>query len=472
MLDIILDFFVLADKLLWGPWTLIFIALVTVYFTVRSGFFQFRKFPFIMKNTFGRMFEKSELGQKRRVSPFQAAATSLAGTVGMGNIAGVAVALSLGGPGAIFWMWILALFGMILKTAEIAIGVHYREVDKDGNYYGGPMYYIRKGLGWKSLAVIFSFGMILDALLSATLLQPHTVGRAFLASYNINPYIVAIAMAVITGLVVIGGVKRIGQFCERLVPLMSLIYILGGITIIALNYTQLPEVFALIFKHAFAPAPAVGGFAGAVFAAAIKEGVAKGMFSNEAGQGSAPMAHAAAITKHPFQQGIWGAFEVFVDTIIICTITALIILLTGQLSGDGSGIDLVLGSFTATFPEAVAHILVSFCILTFCLTTQIGFFVYYETAIMDIFGKKSMKFFKWFYLLPGVVFAGITNSEKIWVFANITVGVCAIPNFIAVLALSGVFFKLKKDYLEGTNKYATELIDRTREYIRFPGMKK
>lgn len=466
IIEKILDIATLIDRVLWGPWTLIFIALVAVYFTIKSGFFQISKFGFIMKGTFGKIFEKRESDNRRRVSSFQAATTSLAGTVGMGNIAGVATALSIGGPGAIFWMWLLAFFGMILKTAEITLGVHYREMDKKGNFHGGPMYYIKKGLGWKPLAVIFSVGMIIDALLSATLLQPHTVGRAFLTSYNFNPYIMTGLMSVITGFVVIGGVKRIGQFCERLVPLMSVIYILGGIVVVILNYSKIPVVFGLIFKYAFAVAPAGGGFVGAVIAIAIKNGVSKGMFSNEAGQGSAPMAHATAVTEHPFEQGIWGAFEVFIDTIIICSITAFVILSTGDLSSGQTGVDLVIRSFSSVFAESVAGVIISFCILTFCLTTQIGFFVYYETSIVSLFGKKSMKFFKWFYLIPGVVFAGVTNVEKLWVFANITVGVCAIPNLIAVLALSGVFFKLKADYMNKKNEYSTKIVDISKKYVR------
>ena len=466
MLEKILDFLTLIDHILWGPWTLILIALVSVYLTIRSGFFQFRKFGLIMKGTYGKIFEKIESDGRRRMSSFQAASTSLAGTVGMGNIAGVATALSIGGPGSIFWMWILALLGMILKTTEITLGVHYREMDKKGNFHGGPMYYIKKGLGWKPLAIVFSIGIIIDSMLSATLLQPHTVGRAFLTSYNINPYLTTGLMSVITAIVVIGGVKRIGQFCERLVPFMSIIYIVAGTIILISNFSKMPDIFVLIFEYALAPAPAVGGFAGAAIATAIKSGVSRGMFSNEAGQGTAPMAHATAITKHPFQQGLWGAFEVFIDTIIICSITAFIILSTGVFSSGETGIDLVIIAFSTVFGKGMTGIIISFCILTFCITTQIGFFVYYETSVIDVFGKKAMNYMKWIYLLPGLIFAGVSNVDKLWVFANISVGACAIPNLIAILALSGVFFKLMKDYLTGKNEYATEIVDSLKNYIK------
>lgn len=466
MLEKILDFASGIDLVLWGPWTMIFIASVAVYLTVRSGFFQVRKFRFILKNTLGKIFEQRESDDKGRITPFQATTTALASTVGMGNIAGVATALSVGGPGAIFWMWLLALLGMMSKTAEITLAVHYRDIDEEGNLHGGPMYYINKGLGWKFLAQLFSIGVLINAVLSASILQSHTVGRAFLSSYNFNPYIVTGTMALITAFVVIGGIKRIGQFCEKLVPFMSIIYIFGGMTLFVINYAQIPEVFGDIFKYAFAPAPIKGGFAGAAVAAAIKNGMARGMLSNEAGLGTAPMVHATADTKHPFQQGIWGVFEVFIDTIVICTITSFAVLSTGVLSSGQSGIELVIQAFSSVFPADIAGTLISFCILTFCLSTQIGFFIYYETAIVNVFGKKAMNFLKWFYFMPAVVFAGVANVDKLWIFADISVGVCAIPNLVAVLALSGAFFKLMIDFLSDKNEFSTEKIDFSKKYVR------
>lgn len=466
MFEQILDFASRIDSVLWGPWTMVFIASCAVFFSLKSGFFQIRKIRFILKNTFGKIFDRSEAKHKGRMTPFQATSTALASTVGMGNIAGVATALSIGGPGAIFWMWLLAVLSMMTKTAEITLAVHYRDIDDEGRFRGGPMYYINKGLGWKFLAQLFSIGVLINSILTASLLQSHTVGRAFLTSYNFNPYIVTGVMAVITASVVFGGIKRIGQVCERLVPFMSFIYILAGLILFIFNYEKIPEVFGMIFKYAFAPAPAVGGFAGTVVRTAIKEGMAKGMLSNEAGLGTAPMAHATANTKHPFQQGIWGAFEVFIDTIVICTITSFAVLSTGVLSSGQSGIELVIEAFSSVFPAGLASPLISFSILTFCLSTQIGFYIYYETAIVNVFGKKATKFLKWFYLIPGVIFAGIADVDKLWVFANISVGVCSIPNLIAVLALSGVFFTLMKDYLHVRNEYATKIVDSSKKYIK------
>ena len=454
------------EDILWGPWTLVFIAFVAVFFSMKSGFFQIRKSRFILKNTFGKIFEKTEADEKGKMTPFQATATALASTVGMGNMAGVATALSIGGPGAIFWMWLLALLGMMTKTAEITLAVHYRDIDEKGRLHGGPMYYINKALGWKFLAKLFSIGVLINAVLSASLLQAHTVGRAFLTSYNINPYMVTGAMAIITGFVVIGGIRRIGQFCGKMVPLMSVIYIFSGLIILILNREKIPEVFGMIFKYAFATAPATGGFAGAAVAVAIKEGMAKGMLSNEAGLGTAPMVHATANTKHPFQQGLWGAFEVFMDTIVICTITAFAVLSTGVLSNGRSGIELVIQAFSSVLPTGLSSALISFSILTFCLSTQIGFFIYFETAVLNIFNKKAMKYLKWFYLIPGVIFAGIADVDKLWVFATISVGVCSLPNLVAVLALSGVFFKLMNDYLSVRNIYATKLIDASNNYVK------
>jgi AGCS family alanine or glycine:cation symporter len=384
----------------------------------------------------------------------------------MGNIAGVATGLSVGGPGAIFWMWVLSLLGMMTKTAEITLAVHYRETDKEGSLRGGPMYYIRKGLGWSFLAKLFSIGILINAILSASLLQSHTVGRAFLSSYSITPYLTTAIMAIVTAFVIIGGISRIGQVCERLVPFMSIPYIVGGTAVIVLNYQKIPEVFSLIFQYAFAPAPAIGGFAGATISATFKMAMSRGMLSNEAGLGTAPMAHATADTEHPFQQGVWGTVEVFIDTIIICTITSFAVLSTGVLSGGESGIELVIEAFASVFPSGLSNAFISLAILTFCLSTQIGFFIYYQTAAVDVFGQRVMKYLRWLYLVPGIIFAGVANVDKLWVFANISVGVCSVPNLIAVLALNGVFFVLMKDFITKRNEYACRFVDSSKKYVK------
>ncbi|MDP6578267.1 MAG: sodium:alanine symporter family protein [Candidatus Marinimicrobia bacterium] len=454
------------SDLMWGPWTMIFIAFVSVYLTIRTRFFQVSSFVYIMRNTFGHMFDRSSDQSKERMTPFQATTTSLAGTVGMGNMAGVATALSIGGPGAIFWMWVLAFFGMITKAVEVTIGVHYRDVNENGHTQGGPMYYINKALGWKSLAVLFSIGVTINCFFSSSLLQAHTVGRAFNASYGISPYLVTGVMAIVTATVAIGGVRRIGRFCEALVPFMTLMYLASGLVILVANASQLPSVLGEIFRFALAPAPAVGGFAGAAVLSAIQMGMARGMLSNEAGLGTAPMVHANAETPHPFRQGLWGAAEVFIDTTVVCTITAFIILSSGVLAKGNTGIEMLLDSFATFYSPELANTFISIAILTFCLSTQIGFFVYFETALVSLFGENVFRYVKWVYFLPGVVFAGITNVDQLWALANISVAASALPNLVALLVLSGVFMTLMKDYLSGENRFATVSTDASRQYVR------
>ena len=455
MLDALLEKLAVVDALLWGPWTMAFLAGVAVFFTVQSGFFQVTGLGYILRNTFGRAMPGSGQAGGQRLTPVQAAATSLAGTVGMGNMAGVATALSVGGAGAIFWMWLLAFFGMMSKTAEITLGVYYRERDSDGRFRGGPQYYIRKGLGWSPLAVLFSIGMVVNAVFAASMLQAHTVGRAMLASYQVNPYLVTGAMSVVTALVVLGGIRRIGRFSERLVPIMTLAYLIGALVVVIANLEVLPAVFSSIFTHAFSPRAGAGGVAGVAVAAAIKQGMARGMLSNEAGMGSAPMVHATAETEHPFQQGVWGAFEVFIDTIVICSITALAILSTGAMAGGESGIELLLTAFAEVFPFSWASLIVTGSIATFSLSTQIGFYVYFETSLVSLVGKGPFRLLRWFYFIPGVVVAGVADVDRLWVVANIAVAATAIPNLFAMLCLSGVFRRLMRDELSGERAFGT-----------------
>ena len=454
------------DAFLWGPWTMCFIAFVSIFLTFKSRFFQLSNFRYIFSETFLKVFQRSDIREKNTISPFQATSTSLAGTVGMGNMAGVATALSIGGPGAIFWMWVLALFGMITKAAEITLAIHYREVDDNGDIFGGPMLYIKKALGWRFLAILFSLCITINCIFTSSLLQAHTVGRALDASYNINPYLTTSLMAFVTMVVTIGGVRRIGKFCEALVPLMTLLYLGFGLIIFFANIESLPEVFMQILSYAFSPAPAVGGFAGASIMMAIQMGMARGMLSNEAGLGTAPMVHANAETKHPFQQGLWGAAEVFFDTTLVCTITAVVILSSGVLAGGNSGIELLLDGFSSYYSTATASIIISVAITTFCLSTQIGFFIYFKTALTELVGKKIFRIIKWIYFLPGIIFAGITNVDQLWQLANISVAVSAIPNLVALLFLSGVFINLMQDYISGKMKYETKLIDESKKYIK------
>ncbi len=469
MIDALLSVVTTTSDLMWGPWTMAFIAFVSIYLTWRSRFFQVSAFRYIMRQTFGTIADRRGDTSRERITPFQAASTSLAGTVGMGNMAGVATALSIGGPGAIFWMWVLAFFGMMSKAAEVSFGVHYRDIDGEGRVRGGPMFYIRKALGWKSLAVLFSIGVTINCLFSSSMLQAHTVGRAFHASYGISPYLVTAGMGVVTAIVAIGGVRRIGRFCERLVPTMTVFYLVGSLVLVVANLAAVPAAFGDILRYAFSPAPAVGGFAGAAVIAAVQMGMARGMLSNEAGLGTSPMVHAKAETTHPFRQGLWGAAEVFVDTTVVCTVTAIAILSTGVLAGGSSGIEMLLNAFSTFYSPAVSNAFISLAILTFCLSTQIGFYVYFKTAVEDLVGERLFYWLRWLYFLPGVVFAGVTNVDRLWAFANISVAASALPNLVALLALSGAFVTLMKDYVSGELRFATSITDSSRRYVREAG---
>jgi len=455
MLESLLHNLAVVDDFLWGPWTMVFLGGVSVFFTIRSGLFQITGLGYILRNTIGYIGSAPAASKARLMSPVQAAATSLAGTVGMGNMAGVATALSVGGPGAIFWMWIMAIFGMMSKTAEITLGVYYRQRGSDGEMRGGPQYTIRRGLGWTSLSVLFSAGMLINAVVAASLLQAHTVGRALRASYDLDPYFVTGSMGIVTALVVLGGARRIGRFSERLVPIMTLIYLAGGLIVIAANFEALPGVMRSIISHAFSASATMGGTAGVAVSTAIKQGMARGMLSNEAGLGTAPIVHATAQTDHPFQQGVWGAFEVFFDTIVICSITAFAILCTGAMSSGESGIELLLSAFIHVLPMSAASIIVSGSIAAFCLSTQIGFYVIFETSLVNLVGTRPTRILRWFYFVPGVVFAGFSDVDQLWVLANIAVAVVSIPNLVAMLCLSGVFVTLMRDEITGQRVYAT-----------------
>jgi AGCS family alanine or glycine:cation symporter len=278
-------------------------------------------------------------------------------------------------------------------------------------------------------------------------------------------------MAIVTASVAVGGVRRIGRFCEALVPLMTIVYLVGGLIILVANFADIPRAIGQIFRYAMAPAPAMGGFAGAAVMSAIQMGMARGMLSNEAGLGTAPMVHANAETPHPFRQGLWGAAEVFIDTTVVCTITAIVILSSGVLANGNSGIEMLLDAFASFYSPVVANAFISVAILTFCLSTQIGFFVYFETALVSLFGENVFRYVKWIYFLPGVVFAGVANVDQLWALANISVAASALPNLVALLVLSGVFLKLMHDYLSGENRYATAVTDSNRQYIRMANQK-
>lgn len=441
-MDFIMELNSAVNNFVWGPPMLVLIVGTGIYFTLRTGFFSVRKLGYILKNTLMKMFAKDQTGEGE-VTAFQAVATALAATVGTGNIAGVATAIASGGPGAVFWMWLAAIFGMTTKFAEVVLAIKYREKTEDGRFIGGPMYYIRNGLGWNWLAVIFAVFGALAAFGIGNMVQSNSVAASLQTSFNLNPWITGIVLAVLTALVIVGGIKRIGAFTEKLVPFMAAIYILGGLIIIIVNASAIPTAFALIFKSAFTGQAAVGGFAGVTIANAVRFGVARGVFTNEAGLGSAPIAHAAATTDHPVRQGLWGVFEVFADTICICTITALVIITSGIWETGLSGAELTTTAFDSSLPGG--GYIVTIGVTLFAFSTIIGWEYYGERCLEYLVGPKSIMIYRIIWI-PFIVVGAIGGLEPIWALADTLNGLMAIPNLIGLLALSGIVLKLTKEF--------------------------
>lgn len=426
----------------WGPYMLILLVGTGIYFTFRTNFLQVKEFGFTMKETLMKIFAKDESAEEGDITPFQALATALAATIGTGNIAGVATAIALGGPGAIFWMWVSAFFGMMTKYAEVVLAIKYRE-KKEGSWVGGPMYYIEKGLGLKWLAVIFSIFGALAAFGIGNMVQSNSVAAA-LAGYNIPPLATGIVLAVAAGLVILGGLKRIASVTEKIVPFMAIFYIIGAVAILIMNITQIPTAFGLIFKHAFTPASALGGFAGAVVMDAMTRGIARGVFSNEAGLGSAPIAHAAAKTDHPVRQGLWGIFEVFADTIVICTLTALTIISTGVWTSGETGAALTTAAFNTGLPGP-GGVIVAIGILFFAFSTILSWAYYGEKCAEHLLGSGINKVYRIVWL-PLIVIGAVGSLDLIWDIADTLNGLMAIPNLVGLLGLSGVVFSLTKEF--------------------------
>ncbi len=430
------------NGIVWGPPILILIVGAGLFLSAKTGFFSIFKLGYILKNTLLKMFSKENKGEGE-VTAFQAVATALAATVGTGNIAGVATAIAAGGPGAVFWMWLAAILGMTTKFAEVVLAVNFREKTEDGRFVGGPMYYITNGLGWKWLAVLFALFGAFAAFGIGNMVQSNSVAAALQSSFNLNPWVTGIVLAVVTALVIIGGIKRIGAFTEKLVPFMAAIYILGGLVIIFINAAKIPAAFALIFSSAFTGKAAVGGFAGATIAQAIRFGIARGVFTNEAGLGSAPIAHAAATTDHPVRQGLWGVFEVFADTLVICSITALAIVTSGVWESGATGAALTTAAFEQAIPGG--GYIVSIGIVLFAFSTIVGWEYYGERCAEYLFGPKANMIYRILWI-PFVLVGAIGGLEFVWSLADTLNGLMAIPNLIGVLALSGTVFKLTKEF--------------------------
>jgi AGCS family alanine or glycine:cation symporter len=410
-----------------------------------TGFFSITKIGYVLKNTLFKMFAKDDKGEGE-VTAFQAVATALAATVGTGNIAGVATAIALGGPGAVFWMWLAAIMGMTTKYAEVVLAVNYREKTEDGRFVGGPMYYITNGLGksWKWLAVLFAFFGTFASFGIGCMVQSNSVALSAQSTFGIPVLATGIVLAILTAVVIVGGIKRIGAFTEKLVPFMAALYILGGLWLLISNAAKIPAAFAMIFSNAFTGTAAVGGFTGTVMMQAIRFGIARGIFTNEAGLGSAPIAHAAATTDHPVRQGLWGVFEVFTDTIVICSITALSILVTGVWETGESGAVLSAMAFDTGIP-VVGRFIVSIGLILFAYSTILGWEYYGERCLEYLAGTKPIIAYRLLWVIA-VVVGAIGGLEFMWDLADTLNGLMAFPNLVGVLILSPVVFKLTREF--------------------------
>lgn len=448
-----------VNNFIWGVPAMICIIGVGLVLSFRTRFLQIRKFPYAMKVTIGRMFRKKQAADGA-MTPFQAVCTALAATVGTGNIAGVAGAIAIGGPGAVFWMWISALLGMCTKFSEVTLAVHFREKNDKGEFVGGPMYYIKNGLKkhWHWLAYLFAAFGVITVFGTGNATQVNTITTAIdsaLFNYGIISkdsastinLVIGIVLAVLLALILLGGIKRIGQVTEKLVPFMALFYVVLALGVVILNINHVPAVFKEIVEGAFSPASVTGGVVGSFFMS-MKKGVSRGIFSNEAGLGTGSIAHACADTRKPVRQGFFGIFEVFVDTIVICTLTALVILCSEVpiTYGQAAGAELTISGFTATYGNWVS-LFTAVAMCCFAFSTIIGWGLYGARCIEFLFGTKVNKPFMFVYSLVAIVGATL-DLGLLWSIAETFNGLMAIPNLIAVFLLSGVVVKLVREHFD------------------------
>lgn len=447
------------DGYLWGDAFIIATIAIGIYLTVRSGFFAFAKFGHICKNTIGKVFEKKEY-REGTLSPFEALCIAVGGTVGTGNISGVAAAIAVGGPGAVFWLWLYAVLGMTIKVVEVTLACYYRSKTPEGEFFGGPSFYMEKGLGKDKglkFGVIFAwmFGLFfsLQWICSG---QIYAAAESLNTSFGVPPLLFIAIYSVFLFYIINKGVSGLGRIASKAVPVMTVLYILGGIVMILVNIRSVPTVFALIFTSAFKGTAAVGGFAGATMRLAVQKGLSRAVNSNEAGQGSSPMVHASSDTMHPVQQGLWGAMEVFIDTIIVCTITALSILCTGVWDSGLTSVTLTTKAFETTFGQA-GVLFVGTMMALFAITTNGGWYSYYNTLLNHALQKhdslrlKASKWFRIIFPIPMIIFTSMlfwtdAGANVFWDFIDACVALPIYVNLLSILLLSSTFFKLLKDY--------------------------
>lgn len=447
------------NHFIWGPVMLAAFLTVGLMFTLKTGFFQITHIKDWLNITLLQMFKNRKVRKtedKHAISQFQSLCTALAATIGTGSIAGVATAITLGGPGAVFWMWLSAFLGMMTNYAEKTLGIKYRYKNAKGDWVGGAMVYIERGLGLKWLAVIFSIFCALASFGIGNMTQANSIASGLWEAFHIPPNTTGIVLMTLTGLVILGGIKRIASVTERVVPFMAIFYIAGGLIVIGANYRNIPEAFSCIFREAFHFKAAGGGILGYGIATAMRVGISRGVFSNEAGLGSSVMVHSASDVKEPVVQGMWGIFEVFVDTLVVCTITALTILTSGVYNMKEYLINIAehtqVVSGTALTSQAFASVipfggkLVAINILLFAFSTLLGWSFYGERAVEYLFGLRAIKLYKLIFIL--FIYLGCVGSlDLIWNIADTLNGFMAVPNLIAITLLSGEVITLTKQYL-------------------------
>ena len=440
----------LNSNIVWGMPMVILMIGTGIFLTVLTKGSMFTKFNIMMRYTAKTLFQKVDKAalDEGAITPFQAVCTALAATVGTGNIVGVAVAIATGGPGAIFWLWVSALIGMVIKYCEVSLSLAYRTTNEKGEIVGGPMYYIDKGMGRKKLALLFAFFGGMASFGIGASVQANALAGGLNATFGIDLRLIGAVVAVMGALIFIGGIKRIANVTEFLVPFMSILYIGGSLIALAVNVKEIPAAFALIFKDTFTGSAAIGGFAGATVMHACRIGMARGVFTHEAGMGSAPIAHASAYNDHPARQGLWGAMEVFFDSIVMCTITALVILTSGlwhdpAYVNDGRGMSAT--AFENAFP--FGQYIVTIGLVLFAFATIVAWYYYGEKCIEYLFKGKKVAIRIYQVIYTAMVYVGcVASLDAVWEFADLFNGLMAIPNLIALIVLSGTVKRLNDDF--------------------------
>ncbi|AEP89863.1 YflA [Bacillus subtilis subsp. subtilis str. RO-NN-1] len=453
---------------LWGPPLIILLTGTGLYFTILLKGFQFRYPLYIFKQTIGSVGKKPK--GEGTVTPLQALTSALSSTIGAANIVGVPAAIMFGGPGAVFWMWLIALFAMAIKFSESVLAVHYREKNEQGEYVGGPMYYITKGLRMKWLGVFFSVALIVE-LIPSIMVQGNSVSVSLAETFSFNKIYAGIGIAFLIGLVVIGGVKRIGKVTEFVVPLMAGAYAGAGLLIVLMNLSSVPAFFSLVFSNAFTSSSAVGGFAGAALAETVRWGFARGLYSNEAGMGTAPIAHAAAMTDHPVRQGFWSVIGIVIDTLIICTTTAFVVLASGVWTGKNASIDpaaLTTAAFQHYFGSGGGYF-VSVSLVFFVVSTIMVVIFYGVKQAEFLFGRLAGHVIKFVYL-AAIIIGAAGGAKAIWGFLDLALAFILVPNVIALLLLSRKvkalyteFFTSEQYYLKDIRKTKQNPVYQTKE---------